>query len=389
MRRITLLALIVCAACGFQGNAAPDASNPPPMDARLDGPVDSTPAAPKPRRLRLRIPAAQVTGPLTDFPVYVDLNDTVSRADLKTKLGATATNLSFRLRTDAGTTVLAHELASWDAATGRLTAWVKLPTLEATAGADTDFELLYGLPEVAVAPNPPAVWSNGFLFVFHLDSLNGTTFANAANSASNGTAVNINGGRLKAGQLGPGVEFNNNNQVITFTNPITGSGPSTFSAWVSQKPTGDNDSLIQIGDGAASRSRFFYTRYNNGGFNDGNIGSGLYHGLRDWFTGTNIQNVGVRLLHWTYLDQNGRIYVNGAEIGGSPRLYDNPADTAGTDGRIGNANAAFGGNMGLDGLVDEVRIANIARTAEWIAAEYANQNAPATFVTVMPPDDVP
>lgn len=383
MRRITLLASIACAACGFQGNATPDASNPPPMDARLDGPVDSIPAAPKPRRLRLRIPAAQVTGPLTDFPVYVDLNDTVSRADLKAELGATATNLSFRLRTDAGTTALAYELASWDAATGRLTAWVKLPTLEATAGADTDFELLYGLPEVAVAPNPPAVWSNGFLFVFHLDSLTGTTFANAANSSANGTAININGGRLKAGQLGPGVEFNNNNQVITFTNSITGSGPSTFSAWVLQKITTDNDSLIQIGDGNASRARFFYTRYNSN-----NLGSGLYQ--NDWVTGTNIQNQGLKLLHWTYSNQVGNVYVNGAAVGGSPNTYANPADTTGTDGRIGNANSpSFGTNMGLDGLVDEVRIANVARTADWIAAEYANQNAPASFVTVMPPDDAP
>lgn len=388
MRRITPLALVLCAGCGFQGGATPDASSPPPMDARMDSP-DSMPP-PKPRRLRLRIPASQVTGPLTDFPVYVDLNDDASRADLKAKLGATAANLSFRLRIDAGTTtVLAHELVSWNATTGRLTAWVKLPTIEATADTDTDFELLYGLPEVAAAADPPAVWSNGFLFVFHLDALTGTTFVNSRNTAANGTAVNLNTGRLKPGQLGPGVELNNNNQVITFTNPIAGSGPSTFSAWVSQKSTNDNDSLIQIGDGAASRSRFFYTRYNNGGFNGGNIGSGLYHGTNDWFTGTNIQDAGLRLLHWTYENQMGRIYVGGAEIAGSPKTYDTPADTTGTDGRIGNAAAAFGSNMDLDGLIDEVRIANVARSAAWIAAEYANQNAPATFVTAMAPEDAP
>lgn len=386
MRWKTLLALVGCAGCGFQGSAAQE--GPPQMDASMggavDGPVDSPPSPPKPRRIRLRIPAAQVTGPLTDFPVYVDLDDAQSRADLKAKLGATATNLSFRLRTDAGTTALAHEVASWDAATGRLTAWVKLPAIEATADVDTAFELHYGLPEVAVPPAPQVVWSNGFLFVFHLDSLTGTTFANAANNAANGTAVNLNAGRLKAGKLGVGVELNNNNQVITFVNPIAGSGPSTFSAWVSQKTTNDDDSLIQLGDGSASRSRFFYTRYAGP-----NLGSGLYHGNRDWFTGTNIQNDGLRLLHWTYNAQVGRTFVSGAEIGGSPRTYDNPADTTGTDGRIGNASPNFGSNMGLDGIIDEVRIANVARSAEWIAAEYANQNTPATFVVPMLPDDAP
>lgn len=69
-------------------------------------PSIARPPAPRARRLRLRIPATQVTGPLTDFPVYVELDDAQSRADLKAKLGATATNLSFRMRTDAGTTAL-------------------------------------------------------------------------------------------------------------------------------------------------------------------------------------------------------------------------------------------------------------------------------------------
>ncbi len=381
MRRCLWLALL-CSACNFKLPLVVTDAGQQPADSGPDAIAADAPVSGA-RRIRLRIPAAQVTGPLTDFPVYVDLNDTASRADLQAKLGAAATNLSFRLRNGAATTALAYELAGWNASTGRLTAWVKLPTLESTAGADTDFELLYGRPEVAVAPNPPAVWSNGFLFVFHLDSLSGTTFANAANSAANGTAININSGSMKVGQLGTGVELGNNNQVITFVNPIAGSGPSTFSAWVSQKATADNDSLIQIGDGNASRARYFYTRYNSN-----NLGAGLYQ--NDWSTSTNIQNAGLRLLHWTYSNQVGRIYVSGAEIGGSPNTYANAADTTGTDGRIGNANSPiFGTNMGLNGLVDEVRIANIARTAEWIAAEYANQNAPATFVTVMPPDDAP
>lgn len=141
------------------------------------------------------------------------------------------------------------------------------------------------------------------LFVFHLDSLSGTTFTNAANSAANGTAVNLNNGRLETGKLGISVELNNN-QVITFVNPIASSGPSTFSAWVSQQPTNDNDSLIQLGDGNASRASFFYTRYNSN-----NLGSGLYQ--NDWTTGTNIQNAGLRLLHWTYANQVGRLYVRG------------------------------------------------------------------------------
>ncbi|MGH7238680.1 MAG: hypothetical protein ACREHG_01305, partial [Candidatus Saccharimonadales bacterium] len=34
------------------------------------------------------------------------------------------------------------------------------------------------------------------------------------------------------------------------------------------------------------------------------------------------------------------------------------------------------------GYIDEVRLSKVARSAAWIAAEYANQNSPSTFVTV-------
>ncbi len=370
--------------CNFP-SPVPGTSNAGGMDGPVaaDASVDAPVAKNKPRRITLVIPGGQVAGPLVDFPVYVDLGDATSRADLKANLDAAGANLSFRLRSGMATTPLAHELASWDPASGRLIAWVKLPTIEATAGDDTRFELEYGTPEVAVPANPAAVWSNGFVAVFHLDSLSDTTFANSAGSGNNGTASNLNAGRVVTAQLGRGVDFNNNNQVITFSNSITGGGPSTFSAWVSQRTTNDNDSLIQVGNGQASRARFFYTRYNSA-----NLGSGLY--VSDWVTGTGIQNAGFRLLHWTYEAQQGRVYVNAAATGDSPFAYATPADTTGTDGRIGNAKMPdFGTNMGLDGIVDEVRIATVARSAAWIGAEYSNQVSPGTFAVPAAPEDVP
>ena len=44
--------------------------------------------------------------------------------------------------------------------------------------------------------------------------------------------------------------------------------------------------------------------------------------------------------------------------------------------------SGFGTNMGFNGRVDEVRIADIARTPEWIAAEFSNQNTPDAFYTL-------
>jgi trimeric autotransporter adhesin len=41
-----------------------------------------------------------------------------------------------------------------------------------------------------------------------------------------------------------------------------------------------------------------------------------------------------------------------------------------------------GGGDYLNGILDEVRISKIARSAGWITTEYRNQNAPGTFYTV-------
>jgi hypothetical protein len=54
----------------------------------------------------------------------------------------------------------------------------------------------------------------------------------------------------------------------------------------------------------------------------------------------------------------------------------------GTAGVLGNANNAFGSNMGLNATLDEVRIIATARSADWIAAEALNQTTPGSFYTV-------
>src|SRR4029077_10286953 len=41
-----------------------------------------------------------------------------------------------------------------------------------------------------------------------------------------------------------------------------------------------------------------------------------------------------------------------------------------------------GGGDYLNGSIDEMRLSNVARSADWIATEYNNQNSPSTFYTL-------
>ena len=69
-----------------------------------------------------------------------------------------------------------------------------------------------------------------------------------------------------------------------------------------------------------------------------------------------------------------RTYINGEEVG-TPQSHSGVIDKDEMDLRIGVGN--YPGN--LDGLLDEVRISDVARSTEWIKTSYNNQSDPANF----------
>src|SRR5262249_13160311 len=71
-----------------------------------------------------------------------------------------------------------------------------------------------------------------------------------------------------------------------------------------------------------------------------------------------------------------RLYKDGLLAGGPAAASPAAANTVSAG--IG---AAFGSRF-FNGDIDEVRISTTNRSADWIAAEYNNQNAPGTFITM-------
>ncbi len=101
-------------------------------------------------RRPLGIESDLVAGPLTDFPVLVEVTD----VDLAAGLQANAADLVF---TDAdGVTRLDHQVEAWDPLTGALTAWVRVPALD---GDDDGLLFLYlGNPTADDQQDPVGVW---------------------------------------------------------------------------------------------------------------------------------------------------------------------------------------------------------------------------------------
>ena len=370
MQYLGLLIAVLAAGCKFAG---PDltgdgpAGDGPARDAAIDASRDAPPDAPgAARKKRITIDPTKVTDDQTAFPVWIALTD----ADLAARAGMTGSDIYFT-RPDG--TPLEHELQRWTKTTGLLEAWVRV---DLSDSMPTLLELRYGDPGPAHGPNPSLVFSSSFAAVWHLDdSLANTTVVDAT-TARNGTAMGgLDTSDQVAAQLGGGIEFDGNNNQIQFTNPYAGNGPHTISAWVNQKNTNNFDSIVTVGSSMTSRSRFLWSHYLASG-----AGVGFY--TNDWTDAQNmdLRNGGWVLVHWVFEGVVSRLYRDGVELADTHQ-HQPGINTQGTAGYLGYAPSDWG-TCALDGILDEVRLATVVRSAGWIATEFANQKSPATFYSV-------
>lgn len=349
-----------------------DGSLPLPPDAQVNNQ----------RRKQITILASRVEAPgavgtLDDFPVLFSVVD----QQLADRASADGSDIYF---VDGLTLArLQHEIEKWDPDTGELVAWVRIPALSGLL--DTVIYIHYGDPELAQPGNPRQVWSSDFSAVWHLAQDPGPGGAGDivdSTTGNDGTAHDsMQAGDLVAGQIGAAIDFDGSDDEITFTNPLSGGTSHTISAWVNQRSTNNDDAIVVLGNGAMNQARWLY-----GARAGDEVAFGFY--TNDHISSINIENDGWRLLHWTYDGSTSRLYINGAQQGGS--VTSGTVNTQGNTGWIGNvSDTDFGTNMNLNGQIDEVRIAAAVRTAEWIETEFNNQSNPSTFYTVGPETDVP
>jgi trimeric autotransporter adhesin len=369
---VRTLLLLSLAACSFDHGHVPGDATGSGSDGNgsdggsgSDGGGSGSDAPGSPLRQKTITITGAVTGTLTDFPLWISLTD----SDLAARARVDGTDIYFV----SGTAKLDYQIQSWTKSTGRLDAWVRVPSL----ATNTTLAIRYGDVTAAHAPNPPSTFA-GYAAVWHLDDpLTNATVSDTRN-LTNGTASMLNTGDSTAARLGKGFNFGGGNDQVAFTNPITGGGAHTISMWISQRATANNDAIIALGNGTANQARWFHSRYEAATLAVGFYGNDYPDPEED------IIGDGWTLLHWVY-DGNRmtRIYRDGALVAG-PFQHDNGINTQGQSGLLGNAGAPFGTNMGLNATLDEVRIITVVRSAAWIAAEFANQMAGSTFYSLSP-----
>lgn len=365
---VRVLPAVLLAGCSFTSGVYPDDARMA-MDDTLDsdGPAGDAQLDTLTSLLRAKTitVTSTITGTHVDFPMWVVLDD----ADLAGRAQADGADIHF---TTPSGTPLDYERQAWTKSSGHLEAWVRVPAMQTGAA----IQVRYGELAAAHAANAPGVFAT-YTAVWHLDDVLTTTTIAEATGVANGTGANLDGTNHTTGKLGFGIDFANNNEQITFTSSLTGAGAHTISLWVNQRATANNDAIVAFGNAQANQARWFHSRYNAA-----TMAVGFYS--NDWANpDEDIQGDSWTLLHWVFegANRNSRLYRDGTLVAG-PFQHNSGIDTQGTAGYIGNAPNGFGANMGAAATLDELRIIAVARSADWIAAEAANQTTPATFYSV-------
>lgn len=258
---------------------------------------------------------------------------------------------------------LAYQIEDWDADKGTASVWVRVPHI--TGNSRQEIKLHWGNPNAASESNGQAVFnkSNGFLSVWHLHdhvqdevgTLTSTDNGTTATAGMIGAARHLPGGK---GIFG-------GDKIPDYP---SGASPHSTEAWF--RPERPNTTLIAWGNEQAQGKVVMQFRspphiQMDCYFSGGNVGGGSRVPLGEW----------THVVH-TYREGESKIYVNGALDGtnvkqGPPLNIRSPARLW-----IGGWYNRFD----FVGDLDEVRVSQVVRSADWIKLQYANQQPNQTLV---------
>jgi RHS repeat-associated protein len=287
----------------------------------------------------------------------------------------------------AGHNILDYEMEEYDPVHGQVIAWVRIPFL--SHSTDTILYIFYGNSSI-IAPqqNPTGVWDSNYGGVWHLSG-NGNLQSFPDSTANANTATVVGSVSAIPGPIGNGIYLNGNSNYIDAGNhpSVLPTHTGTFSTWVNYNAfsycdygqlcfntimgngnywSGNNGTLLSNYGGTL----YFDVDGPGGGSGDsvGNFATGQWYYLTGTWDGSTVS-----------LYANGALVASEAQTADASPAYDL---TFGVDG----AHSILTGYM--NGSLDEARVSNNARSADWIAMEYSNQISPSTFFTLYPENAV-
>ncbi|MEM7322366.1 MAG: DUF2341 domain-containing protein [Actinomycetota bacterium] len=316
-------------------------------------------------RIPLVVQSSLVDADLLDFRVYVEFTSAALGA------GAAADGADIRFTTDDGVTGIPHELESWDAGTGTVKAWVRVPRV--SSSADTTLYLFYGAADSPDRQDPGQVWRHS-AGVWHLSrdpGGHGPHLEDSSVAGRDGLSVGSMGaGDLVAGRTGLGLDLDGIDDGLV-AQPFEVVGKTlTASGWVRLDSVTGDQVIVAKANSATDRILALGTTGTQAVFEvragsstttvtGGTIGTGTWHHVAGTWNGVALD-----------------LYVDGVWVATTGATGD-PGRDAAMPVTLG---VLDDGTRPLDGVLDEVRLETTTRTDDWLLATYRNQSNPAAFV---------
>ena len=294
-----------------------------------------------------------------------------------------ANGADIRFTSSDGTTELPREIESYSG--GTLWAWVKV-TLTKDAGDSTDdvIYMYYG-NDSASEPAPGSaygaenVWDSDYKGVWHLRETSGTQYDSTSNDndASATAAVNQDAaGVIDGADHVSGVS--DTEQITVLDDGSLDLTTQTVSMWFKQERSDADISYDRLISKKTTWDNLDgWSIELNGANSDG---SGMLGVLGSGSSFTRVACLTAWDTAWhhlvvTFQGTSAVVYFDGVNEG-----------TSTIDALVVNAvDLMIGwqtGEAGILGIIDEVRISNTARSADWIETCYNNQDSPSSFCSV-------
>ncbi|MCG5052715.1 MAG: hypothetical protein KA712_07120 [Myxococcales bacterium] len=286
---------------------------------------------------------------------------------------------------------LDHELESYEPATGRLVAWVRVPSVNTNlAGTDTVVYLYYGNSEITSSTQrPQAVWGSAYEAVWHMSQDPSGTAPQILDSTSNGrhgTSVgSMTSGDLVACQVQQCLDFDDVNDYIDTGDYMSGLSALSVEAWVYRVGSGD-DRVISKASSVFPDSNYIFSL---GVTDTGRLRGRLATGGASAATFTGVTTMSQNTWYHVAMSWDGTdlsLFLNGErEVTGdkSGTLSSNTQPVV-----IGNNDAVPNARY-WGGLLDEVRLGNVGKSGDYLKTSYNNQSSPSTFHAVGAEEDAP
>jgi hypothetical protein len=319
----------------------------------------------------IRVDHTKISGtdPLANFPLLVKFENDSNLSAGTCGWIKNSDGWDIIFTDDSGTPTVQydHEIEKFDGSAGTLFAWVRIPSLSATAY--TDLRMWYGKSSATDTSNPTGVWDCNYKGVWHLkEDPSGTApqMKDSTSNANHGTSYgSMTSGDQVAGMIGGALEFDGSNDEIRFSSAMLGDRTAwSITAWM-QTATDDqgiySEGNPSTGDYLMIRKDSYllefylenppYYPY----FDGGTLGSNFHH---------------VAIVQTS--KSNRASFVDG----GSKTSNSQDAGTINfTTSSIGLVRTDWT-CCEFSGIIDEVRISNVARSDAWIEAEYKNVDDP-------------